>query len=236
MNKDNIQLIEKNNEITVQYVPDELDAVDTSFCSPEELKKISHTQKLTSWAKFLRQWVIDHRWEVLVVVFVGLLLNANFYNHLLQGVLGWLGAALARALDFAVYTAPGGQQITVSSLFIYGYLANFAFFQLTRIPHLLKQQRENDRLQAEKELLRRVKEYRQAKLRAYEYNQRLQEWANNLLSKQITLNQQSQKLLTNFYPLAELKEGPINQKIFSQIRKEFVTPKTDEENSLLPVK
>jgi len=157
------------------------------------------------------------------------LLNQTIYDR----IFGWLGGffrgIIDNALNFSIYEH-NGQNITISTLLIWGYLTYFVFFHLVRIPHLLREQWRNDKLTAEKELLKRIQDYHRAKVEAFHNNQKLHEWANKLLARQVLVNKETKQILTNFYPLTELAELNLSPKLFSTLKASFTFKK---ETSLL---
>ena len=110
---------------------------------------------------------------VVVTIGVFFLLNTTTWER----IINFLGHnVLATALQFRVWGGEEDRQgLTMGNLMVYGILIYLLFFHFARIPHLLREQRANDKLQAKKELLRRVQEYHRARLSAYEKNQKLQE-------------------------------------------------------------
>jgi len=221
-NNKNVQIKKQSGHIIAHYLPDENDTIN-SFYDVKDMESISYTQPFTSTFSFLGRWLTNKFVLVIMAVFS--------LTAVLQGskspILQWIGdSVLGKSFNFILYTTKAGQEITVAMSLFLTYLAYFTFSQLLRIPHELEQQRYNDNLHAEKEVLRRVREWRAAKLEAFNFNQKLQEQANKLLEKQIEINKQTRAILKKALPdHAELDDEKINDTLFSVLREEFTKKK-----------
>lgn len=225
MYNENIQVIEKGNEIIVEYIPNSEDLETDFYGSDQIIANWNHTVKKTSiWTFIIYRWLVDNWLWLALAGGVSFLLNQNIYGRVTGWLGGFLGGMINTALNFSVYEH-NGQNITIVNLLIWGYLTHFVLFHLVRIPYLLREQWKNDKLIAKKELLRRIQDYRKAKVEAFQNNQRLHEWANRLLTRQVLVNKETKQILANFYPVVELAELNLSPKLFSTLKASFTVKK-----------